>query len=362
MTTSATPRARVIVWGTGSIGRVCLRHVIDRDDLELVGVRVYSAGKVGRDAGDLARRGKTGVLATDDIAVLAALDADVVLHTPLNGEDPGEHIPDLVQLLRSGKNVISTVGFTYPWSNPAVDTGAIETAARAGGATLYGTGINPGFIVERLAVSLTTMCTDVRSINVREVYDCAPVVSPGFIYDLCGFGKAPAEFRTASAGREMFFESLFGEVIRYVFTTLGVELVKVESAHEQVTTEQDLELRAGTIPAGGVSGIRWRWIAHSPAGPFFTFQMDWRIDETTPGFGGEDGWTISIDGAPKVTVTVGIDDPTDVPEKSKAMQYAVAGPVVSAIDETVAAEPGILVPPSFATWLPTANNAGTRAP
>jgi hypothetical protein len=197
----------------------------------------------------------------------------------------------------------------------------------------------------------------VRSIHVREVYDCAPVASPGFIYDLCGFGKTPAEFRASSAGRERFFKSLFGETIRYVFATLGVELVKVEPAHEQVTTETDLELRAGTIPAGGVTGIRWRWIALGPAGPFFTFQMDWRVDDSVPGFGGEDGWTVTIDGAPRVAVTVRIDDPIDVPEKSKAMQYAVAGPVVSAIGPAIASEPGILTPPSFATWVPPANLA-----
>lgn len=357
MSTSKAPRARVVIWGTGSIGRVCLRHVIDREDLELVGVRVYSGAKVGKDAGELVRRDPTGVLATDDVAALLGLDVDVVLHTPLNGENPAEHVADVIRMLRAGKNVITTVGFTYPWGTPGVDTEAIEAAARGGGATLYGTGINPGFIVERLAISLTTMCTDVRSIHVREVYDCAPVASPGFIYDLAGFGKAPADFRAASAGRERFFEALFGEVIRFVFTTLGVELVKIEPAHEQVTTEQDLNVRAGTIPAGGVSGIRWRWIAHSPAGPFFTLQMDWRVDDSVPSFGGEDGWTVAIDGAPRVDVTIRLDDPTGVPEKSKAMQYAVAGPVVSAIDEVVAAGPGILLPPSFARWVPTANVA-----
>jgi hypothetical protein len=348
----------VIVWGTGSIGRVVLRHVIDRPDLELVGVRVYGEQKVGRDAGELVRREPTGVIATDDVDALLALDADVVLHTPLNGEDPSEHVPDVVALLGVGKNVVTTVGFTYPWGSPGVDTDAILAAAREGGATLYGTGINPGFIVERLAVSLTTVCTDVRSIQVREVYDCAPVSSEGFVYDLCGFGKTPADFRAASAGRERFFESLFGEVIRFVFTTLGVKLVKVEPAHEQVTTDVDLHLRAGTIPAGTVSGIRWRWIAHGPTGPFFTFQMDWRVDEDAPGFGGEDGWTITVDGAPQLAVTVRLDDPTDVPEKSKAMQYAVAGPVVSAIGEVVAAAPGIMLPASFARWTPTPELAG----
>ena len=43
-------------------------------------------------------------------------------------------------------------------------------------------------------------------------------------------------------------------------------------------------------------------------------------------------------------------DPIGRPEKSKAIQYAVAGPVVQAIDDVCAAPPGILVPPSFAAF------------
>ncbi len=55
---------RVIQWATGSMGKTCLRAVIDHPDLELVGLYVCSNRKAGRDAGEIARRNPTGVIAT----------------------------------------------------------------------------------------------------------------------------------------------------------------------------------------------------------------------------------------------------------------------------------------------------------
>ncbi|MFM8971850.1 MAG: dihydrodipicolinate reductase, partial [Actinomycetota bacterium] len=67
---------RVIQWSTGNVGRASLRCIIRHPDLELVGVYVHSADKVGVDAGKLCALPPTGVLATDDVDALLALGAD----------------------------------------------------------------------------------------------------------------------------------------------------------------------------------------------------------------------------------------------------------------------------------------------
>lgn len=63
---------RVAQWATGAIGKTALRGIIDRPDLELVGLYVYSDAKAGRDAGDIARRAPTGVIATRDVDEIIA--------------------------------------------------------------------------------------------------------------------------------------------------------------------------------------------------------------------------------------------------------------------------------------------------
>ena len=65
---------RVIQWATGGVGKAAIQGVLRHPDLELVGCWVHSADKSGRDVGELAGEDPIGVLATNDIDELLALD------------------------------------------------------------------------------------------------------------------------------------------------------------------------------------------------------------------------------------------------------------------------------------------------
>ena len=341
---------KVIQWATGSIGKTCLKQVIEHPDLELVGVLVHSEKKAGLDAGDIARRGKTGVIATRSVDEIVALDADVVLYLPLNAVGTVKrHDETIKRLLRSGKNVITTVAHTYPRALGDDYAAGFEAAGREGNATLFGTGINPGFVAERLAVMLTTVCTHVDSIEVTEVYDVSPVVSPGFIFDLMGIGRRPESFREVKGVQEVF-EHIFREVVGYVGHALNVDYDEVVTDHEFGVADYDLELPVGTVEAGGVVNFRWRWHGMRNGKPFFTIQMLWVADPTLEGWEYSDGWIIRVEGAPGIRLHMEVEDPKDMPDRTKAIQYAVAGPVIRAIPEVVAAPPGILLPPVFAPF------------
>ena len=108
----------VIQWGTGNVGQAALRSVLEHSNYELAGCYVSSPSKVGVDAADFVGLPACGVKATSDISEILKLKADVVLHMPLSGaqvnEDPTKDTKDICALLRSGKNVITTVGYVYP--------------------------------------------------------------------------------------------------------------------------------------------------------------------------------------------------------------------------------------------------------
>ena len=109
---------RVIQWATGATGTYALRSIIQNSNMELVGLYVHSTEKTGIDAGELCRLKPIGIKATNDIKTIMGIDADVVLYMPLPSarvnEDPGYDEKIICQLLESGKNVITTVGFLYP--------------------------------------------------------------------------------------------------------------------------------------------------------------------------------------------------------------------------------------------------------
>lgn len=343
---------RVIQWATGAIGKTCLRQVIDHPDLELAGLLVYAERKAGKDAGEIARRAPTGIVATTSPEDILALDADVVLYLPLNPADSlGAHDETIKRLLRSGKNVITTVAHTYPWAMGEDYARGFEEACLEGNSTLFGTGINPGTITERIALGLTSICTKVDGIRTREIYDCSPVQSPGFIFDLMGVGREPESFREVK-GLQRVFQHIFGEVVGYVEHALKMKFDEVRTDHEFGVAERDLDLPAGRVPRGGVVNFRWRWHGMKDGAPFLTIEMLWIVDPSMAGWDYKDGWDIEIKGAPGVRARIDLVEPQGLPDRSKAMQYAVAGPVIRAIPEVVAAPPGILVPPVFAAYTP----------
>ena len=343
---------KVIQWATGAIGKTCLRQVIDHPDLELVGLYVYSDRKVGKDAGEIARRPETGVIATNDIEAIINTPADVVLHLPLNpAESYDEHDEIIKRLLRSGKSVITTIAHTYPLAEGNAYAQGFEEACREGKSVLFGTGINPGFIGERLSILLTSVCTHVDSVKVTEVYDCSEVLSTGFIFDLMGAGK-PVEEIASGPRVQTVFRHIFGEVVGFAGNAMQVDFDEVKADHEFGVADKDVVLPVGTIKPGGVVNFRWRFHGMKNGTPMFTIQMIWLLDKSMPGWNYEDGWEVDIKGLPGLKARIDLVEPEGQRDRSKAMQYCVAGPVIRAIPEVLKAKPGILIAPSFAAYTP----------
>ena len=98
---------RVIQWTTGNIGRRSLHAIIGRADMELVGVYAHGAEKVGQDAAELCGWPEpTGVLATNDVEGLLALEPDACCYNPL-----WPSIDELVGLLEAGVNVCTSAAW-----------------------------------------------------------------------------------------------------------------------------------------------------------------------------------------------------------------------------------------------------------
>jgi 4-hydroxy-tetrahydrodipicolinate reductase len=145
---------RVIQWGAGNNAQALIRAVRQHPDLELVGCRVWSEEKDGIDAGVLAGIGPIGIRATRDAQSLVATGADVVLFLPAMLPDTTESDREAIELLRSGESVISLTG---DHSMPAAAGNgfgeAVEEACRISDSTFTSTGVNLGFIAERLGPS-----------------------------------------------------------------------------------------------------------------------------------------------------------------------------------------------------------------
>jgi hypothetical protein len=148
---------RVVQWATGAVGLPQLREIVDRPDLELVGLFVYDPAKVGVDAGELVGRPPTGIAATNDKAAILALAADVVLHAASKAFPENTNTDDIVALLESGKSVITTTSYNHLPTFSADADARIREACEQAGTRFHAAGEHPGFMFERLATSLTAL-------------------------------------------------------------------------------------------------------------------------------------------------------------------------------------------------------------
>ena len=99
---------KVVVWGTGNVGRPAIRAVAAHRGLELVGVIVADPDKVGVDAGALAGIDTLGIQATDEVRIAAVDDVDAVGYAVNADFRPEASMEEVERVLVAGTDVVST--------------------------------------------------------------------------------------------------------------------------------------------------------------------------------------------------------------------------------------------------------------
>lgn len=331
---------RVIQWATGSVGRTALRRVIDHPDLELVGLYVYDPAKVGRDAGDIAKRPPTGVRATDRIEEILALEADVVLHTPRISVPYTDQNAVVERLLASGKNVISVNGFYLPEVHGEDYAGPLRAATQRGHATLAGIGLNPGFVAERIALALTGLMAKLEAIECREVVDASFIPAADFVFEVMGFGSDPAAGDITRGPLARMYTALYAETFGYVARMLGTTVATLEPDHRLTLAPRDLAIAAGTLRQGTVAATEWRWHADFADGRRMTHALLWTADPALHGERDAAHWQVRLRGRPNVELSFRVEDPDPAAPASRAAMDATAAVLVRAIPEVCAAPAG----------------------
>ncbi len=260
---------RVAQWATGAIGKTALRGIIDRPDLELVGLYVYSDAKAGRDAGDIARRAPTGVIATRDVDEIIRSRPQVLIHSPRLQIPYERHDDDLCRLLRAGINVITTAGQHFPRAHGTEREHMFAQACKEGDSTLYGVGVSPGVIGERLALALTGTSIELDRITIDEVLDARGMPDPDFAFTVMGMGSPPKDL-DGTGPLPSLYASLYLETIAFMCERLGVTYDEVVSDHRVVPARTDLDVAAGRIAAGTSeppNGAGTQWSTESSSSP-----------------------------------------------------------------------------------------------
>lgn len=330
---------RVIQWATGGVGRAAIEAIASHPELELAGVWVHAADKVGRDAGTIAGTDPLGVEATQDVDALLATAADCVLYSPVIADTNV-----VLRILEAGLNVVTPLNWFYPGNRDVAD---LEAACQKGGVTLHGTGIHPGGVTERIPLVLSAFSRAVTHVRAEEFSDIRTYGAPFVVGEIMLFGKTPEEARKSSM--PAMLGGGFEQSIDMLADALGFDLdPEKRRSHELSLATAPIDSPIGPIEPGRVAAQRFAWEGTVRGEPVITVRTNWFMGQENldPAwtFGPEgERFEVEIQGDPGGHFTIHGWHPESIAaglERNPGI-VATANHCVSAIPAVVRAEPGI---------------------
>ncbi len=340
---------RVVVWGTGNVGRPALRAVHAHRDLELAGVIVSNPAKVGRDAGELAGIEPLGVLATADPSIAFAADVDAVVYAATADTRPDEAQADLLACLRAGTNVVSTAFYPllHPASAPRELLDLVEPACAEGVSSVFVSGIDPGWALDILPALISGVSAGITEVRVQEIFNYALYDQPDVVREVIGFGQPMDELPLMLL--DFSLDMVWAPMVRILADLLEVELDGIDIAVERRPLERTIEVPGmGTFVTGTQGAFRFEVRGMVDGFARLVVEHVTRIDdECAPDWqqstkpGGEH--RVQITGHPNLEVSV---HGTETGESGAAGggNATAANRIVNAIPAVCAAAPGPLSP------------------
>jgi 4-hydroxy-tetrahydrodipicolinate reductase len=249
-----TAPVRVVSFGLGPIGLAAAKLALQKTSLQVVGAIDIDPMKVGKDLGDLLELGRTTGITVEAAAeaALRRLEPDVVIHCT------SSFLPDVKdQLLlaaKCGVNVVSsTEELLVPGHQHPELAAELDAAAKLGGVTLLGTGVNPGYSMDFMAVIASAVTFDVQAVRCVRVVDAATRRLP--LQRKVGAGLSKSEFnKLLESGK--FGHIGMRESVALVARGLGFAVDRIEQTTEPVLAPEDHKTPFLVVKEGEVAGIR----------------------------------------------------------------------------------------------------------
>jgi len=316
---------RVVLVGLGPIGAGIARLVLETEGLQVVGATDIAPDKAGKDLGTVLGRPKKLRIKVqgDPSRLLRKTRADVaILSTTSSAKAVKAQVLALVQ---RGLHVVTTCEeLSFPEPKNASVFRDIDKAARKKKVSVLGTGVNPGYAMDALALMLTAPCARVDRVAVTRVVDAATRRLP--LQRKVGAGLNLAQFRRALTEGTVRHVGL-PESAHMIAAGLGWKLDRVEETIEPAIAPRDLDTEFLRIPAGAAAGVKQHARGYRGGEVAISLDLQMYVGAESP----RDH--VLIDGAPPIDMTI---------SGGVAGDIATAAIVVNAIPKLLAAPAGML--------------------
>lgn len=155
-------RVPVVVMGLGHVGREICRAALASEEVQLVGAVDHAPKLVGAPLGELL--GLASALSVASTLKQAKAEGAVVLQA--TGSRLEEVLEQLLEAVRQGHPVVSTCEeLAFPFLRHPALAERLDKAAERAGVSVVATGVNPGFVFDRLLATLGQTLGTVRHVQ-----------------------------------------------------------------------------------------------------------------------------------------------------------------------------------------------------
>jgi len=320
-------KIRVILFGVGAVGSLIAKFLLDKVGVEIVGAVDVAKDKIGKDLGEvLGIQKNLGVTVSENVDdTLSKVKADLAIHA--TSSFLKDTYPQITSLIKHGVKVISTCEeLTYPYYTEPTLAKKLDALAKKHEATVLGTGINPGFLMDTLVITLTAVCQKIEKIEAMRVMDAAKRRLP--FQKKIGAGLTPTEFKQKIENKQITGHVGLEQSIAMIADALAWKMDKVAAAEvEPVIAKKPAKSQHIEVKTGQVAGIKQK--AKGIIGNKEVITLEFQAY-----FGAEEEYdAITIIGVPEVR------------QKIKPCVHGDTGTVamiVNAIPKVMKAQPGLL--------------------
>lgn len=290
-------RTRVLVVGTGQMGTGIARLLLEKQGLQLVGAYARRRQRAGTDLGRASGLDRDlGISISGDLeAVVGQARPHVAIQATCSRL--ADAIGEITLLVRHGVHVISIAEeMAYPAATSPAMAEELHRLAVEHGVAIVGTGINPGFVLDLLIITLTGVCSDVQSIVAQRINDLSPYGPTVLAHQ--GVGLTPEAFGRGLENGTVVGHFGFPASIHMIADALGWELERIEERREPIVSTVRRVTPLVTVEPGEVAGCTHTAVAYRAGHPVITLVHPQQVQPQLAGV--DTGDSIEINGTPPV--------------------------------------------------------------
>ena len=167
-------KIRAIQYGVGPIGASIARLLREKESVDIAGAIDKDPAKVGRDLGEVvgADDAPWGIKVSGDAKGILDQSADVVMHT--TSSSLPKVMDQLLACLDVGSCVVSTCEeLSYPYRTHPELAAKLDKLAKDSGVAIVGTGVNPGFVMDKLVITLAAVAQRIEHAKALRIVDAS---------------------------------------------------------------------------------------------------------------------------------------------------------------------------------------------